>query len=75
MPATPAWPPSSLPRLYVEQPLVQDALLMLDGQQANYLGAVLRLAPGAQVKLFDDRTGEWLSEIVETGKKRITLRI
>jgi 16S rRNA (uracil1498-N3)-methyltransferase len=27
MPATPAWPPASLPRLYVEQPLAQDAAL------------------------------------------------
>lgn len=75
MPATPAWPPSSLPRLYVEQPLAQDALLTLDGQPANYLGAVLRLSAGDEVKLFDDRTGEWLGEIVEAGKKRVTLRI
>jgi 16S rRNA (uracil1498-N3)-methyltransferase len=27
------------------------------------------------VKLFDDRTGEWLAEIVEAGKKRVTLRV
>jgi 16S rRNA (uracil1498-N3)-methyltransferase len=27
------------------------------------------------VKLFDDRTGEWLAEIVDAGKKRVTLRI
>jgi 16S rRNA (uracil1498-N3)-methyltransferase len=75
MPATPAWPPSSLPRLYVEQALGEDFRLTLEGQPANYLAAVLRLAPGAQVKLFDDRTGEWLAEIVEAGKKRVTLRV
>jgi 16S rRNA (uracil1498-N3)-methyltransferase len=75
MPATPAWPPSSLPRLYVAQPLGEDARLTLEGQPANYLAAVLRLAPGAQVKLFDDRTGEWLAEIIEAGKKRVTLRV
>jgi 16S rRNA (uracil1498-N3)-methyltransferase len=75
MPATPAWPPSSLPRLYVDQPLSPGAALTLDGQQANYLSAVMRLGPGAQVKLFDDRTGEWLGEIAEAGKKRVTLRI
>ena len=71
---TPAWPPSSLPRLYVEQALSEGATLTLEGQAANYLGAVLRLEPGAQVKLFDDRTGEWLAQIVEAGKKRVTLR-
>jgi 16S rRNA (uracil1498-N3)-methyltransferase len=73
MPAIPAWPPSSLPRLYVAQLLSEGASLTLDGQQANYLAAVMRLGPGAQVKLFDDRTGEWLAEIVEAGKKRVTL--
>ena len=61
MPATPAWPPASLPRLYVDQPLAEGAALILDGPQANYLSAVMRLGPGAQVKLFDDRTGEWLA--------------
>ena len=75
MPATPAWPPSSLPRLYVDQLLSQDGFVTLDGQQANYLSAVMRLGPGAQVKLFDDRTGEWLGEIAEAGKKRVGLRI
>jgi 16S rRNA (uracil1498-N3)-methyltransferase len=75
MPATPAWPPSSLPRLFVEQTLAEGAQLILDGAPANYLVNVLRLAPGAQVKLFDDRTGEWLAEIAEAGKRRATLGI
>ena len=75
MPATPAWPPSSLPRLFVEETLSDGATLILDGAPANYLGAVLRLTPGAQVKLFDDRTGEWLAQIAEAGKKRVTLAI
>jgi 16S rRNA (uracil1498-N3)-methyltransferase len=75
MPATPAWPPSSLPRLFVDQALAQGAALILEGAPANYLGNVLRLGPGAQVKLFDDRTGEWLAEIAEAGKKRLTLAV
>jgi 16S rRNA (uracil1498-N3)-methyltransferase len=75
LPATPAWPPSSLPRLFVDQPLAEGANLTLDGSSANYLGNVLRLGPNAGVKLFDDRTGEWLAEIVEAGKKRVTLAV
>lgn len=75
MPATPAWPPSSLPRLFVDAPLAHAMRLTLEGPQANYLGAVLRLAAGAQIKLFDDRTGEWLGEIEEAGKRRVLLRI
>jgi len=72
MPATPAWPPSSLPRLFVDQALAGGASVTVDG---NYLAAVLRLGPGDEVKLFDDRSGEWLAEIVEAGKKRVTLRV
>ncbi|HLL29997.1 MAG TPA: RsmE family RNA methyltransferase, partial [Allosphingosinicella sp.] len=75
MPATPAWPPSSLPRLFVEQTLAEGAALTLDGAPANYLANVLRLGSGAQVKLFDDRTGEWLAEISESGRKRVTLTV
>lgn len=75
MPATPAWPPSSLPRLYVEQVLVEGGSVTLEGAPANYLGNVLRLRPGAQVKLFDDRTGEWLAEVAEAGKKKVALAV
>lgn len=72
MPATPAWPPHSLPRLFVDEPLATGAQVTVDG---NYLASVLRLGPGDQVKLFDDSTGEWLAEIVEAGRKRVTLAI
>jgi 16S rRNA (uracil1498-N3)-methyltransferase len=59
----------------VDEPLSVGATLTLDGAPANYLGNVLRLAPGAEIKLFDDRTGEWLAEIAEAGKKRVTLAV
>ncbi|HST36550.1 MAG TPA: 16S rRNA (uracil(1498)-N(3))-methyltransferase [Allosphingosinicella sp.] len=72
MPATPAWPPHSLPRLFVDQPLAEGANVTVEG---TYLGAVLRLGPGDKVKLFDDRSGEWLAEIREAGKKRSTLGV
>jgi 16S rRNA (uracil1498-N3)-methyltransferase len=72
MPATPAWPPHSLPRLFVDQELSEGASVTVEG---TYLGAVLRLAPGDKVKLFDDRSGEWLAKIAQAGKKRATLLI
>ncbi len=75
MPATPAWPPASLPRLFVAEPLAQDAVISLAGPPANYLGNVLRLQPGARVKLFDDRTGEWLAELTDAGRKRVSLTV
>lgn len=72
MVATPAWPPHSLPRLFVDEELSQGVAVTVQG---TYLGAVLRLGAGDRVKLFDDRTGEWLAELVEAGKKRSTLAI
>ena len=75
MPATPAWPPKSLPRLFVRTPLGEGARVELDTAQANYLGNVLRLNEGAELLLFDGRSGEWLARIAEAGKKRMTLAI
>jgi 16S rRNA (uracil1498-N3)-methyltransferase len=73
MPATPAWPPRSLPRLYVETPLAAGVLVELDTAQANYVGNVMRLKEGGQLLLFDGMSGEWLAEVAEAGKKRMRL--
>lgn len=75
MPATPAWPPASTPRLYVEQSLSDGALLSLDGPQANYLANVMRLKAGDPVRLFDDITGEWLAEVTDATRRSISLTI
>ena len=73
MPATPAWPPKSLPRLFVREPLGKAAAIELDPRQANYLGNVLRLNEGAELLLFDGSSGEWLARIAEAGRKRMSL--
>ena len=75
MPATPPWPPRSLPRLFVETPLAEGASVALDGGQANYLGNVMRLGIGAEVLLFDGLDGEWLARVAEVGKKRMALEV
>lgn len=75
MPATPAWPPASTPRLFIDQVLSEGMILPLDGAQANYLGNVMRLKTGDPVRLFDDRTGEWLAEVTDAAKRSITLRL
>ena len=73
MPATPAWPPKSLPRLFVRQALAEGARVDLDSGQVNYLGNVLRLGEGAQLLIFDGESGEWLARIDEATKKRMAL--
>jgi 16S rRNA (uracil1498-N3)-methyltransferase len=75
MPATPAWPPKSLPRLYVPGPLGPGISLELGGSQANYLGNVMRLKVDGQALLFDGASGEWLAKVADAGKKRMTLSI
>ena len=75
MPATPAWPPRSLPRLFVPPPLGGGVLVALDGAQANYLGNVLRLGEGGEVLLFDGVCGEWHATVVEAGRKRMSLAV
>jgi len=75
MPATPSWPPKSLPRLFVREPLDEGATVELDPAQANYLGNVLRLELGASLLVFDGTSGEWLARISATGKKRMSLTI
>lgn len=63
MPATPAWPPKSTPRLFVDQALAVGADVPLDHQQARYFFSVLRMKGGDIVRLFDNRTGEYLASL------------
>ena len=75
MPATPAWPPKSTPRLFVEQPLIEGATLTVSGNSAHYLVGVMRLKEGAPVKLFDDISGEYLAAISHVGKRDLDLTV
>jgi 16S rRNA (uracil1498-N3)-methyltransferase len=75
MPATPAWPPKSLTRLFVRQPLNEGARVELDRAQANYLSNVMRLKEGDQLLLFDGHSGEWLSSIAQAGRKGMVLTV
>ena len=73
--ATPAWPPRSLQRLFVDTPLAAGGLVTVEGPQAHYLANVLRMGAGDQLLLFNGMSGEWLAEIVDAGKKRVTLAV
>ncbi len=75
MPATPAWPPKSLPRLFVRGLLAESTTIDLSSAQANYLGNVMRLGTDDQLLLFDGETGEWLARISDSAKKRMRLQV
>ena len=74
MSATPAWPPKSAPRLFVDEPLTEGADVRVEGNQAHYLGKVMRIAQGDTVILCDNKTGEWAAEVVEAGKRHVLLK-
>lgn len=75
MAATPAWPPKSLVRLFLDGPLAQGAVIDLDRAQANYLGNVMRKGADDQVLLFDGQSGEWLARIIDAGRNRMSLSV
>lgn len=75
MPATPAWPPRSAPRLFVTTELVAGCSLTIEGNQANYLARVMRVQPGDAVVLCDNRTGEWAARVVAAGKREVQLEL
>jgi 16S rRNA (uracil1498-N3)-methyltransferase len=73
MPATPAWPPRSAPRLFVGKPLAEGGQLAVEGNQAHYLARVMRAAAGDIVILCDDITGEWAARVVSVDKREVVL--
>ena len=73
MPATPAWPPRSAPRLFVAAPLAKGAAVSIEGNQAHYLAKVMRVGKGDAVILCDDVTGEWAARVVSAGKREVVL--
>ncbi len=56
-------------RLYVEQPLHEGQQLALPEAAAHYLFAVMRLSAGAQIAVFDGRSGEFTARVQPLGKR------
>ena len=75
MSATPAWPPKSAPRLFVETVLAEGASVVIDGPQAHYLARVMRVGAGDAVMLCDDVSGEWLARVVSVDKRSVALAL
>lgn len=73
MAATPAWPPRSAPRLFVEEPLSAGRTVTITEGQAHYLTRVMRVAVGDAVILCDNITGEWAAIVLSAGKRDIVL--
>jgi 16S rRNA (uracil1498-N3)-methyltransferase len=75
MPATPAWPPNSAPRLFVAGPLALAAALSIDGPQGQYLARVMRVTAGDGIVLCDDLTGAWAARVVAADKRSVSVLV
>jgi len=63
------------PRLFVEELREGVATLRLGAREAHYLGTVLRLRPGARVRPFNPRAGEFEAEIRALGRHDVELAL
>jgi len=62
-------------RLFVTQDLEAGLKFEATPEQAHYLVNVMRLAVGAELRLFNGRDGEWAATLAAAGKRGATLAI
>lgn len=74
MPATPAWPLGSAPRLFVEAALGVNVAIPINGEAAHYLLSVAHVTTGDVVSLFDGTSGEWAARAENLRKHALVLR-
>lgn len=75
MTATPAWPLNSLPRLFIDEKLSVEQGVTIDGQAFHYLCRVMRRTIGDQIKCFDNRSGEYLAQIMGVDKRKCEIML
>jgi 16S rRNA (uracil1498-N3)-methyltransferase len=67
--------PAGKVRLFVEAPLAAGAEIALAREQAHYLFSVMRLGPGASLRVFNGADGEWRAEVAAAGRQaRLAVR-
>ena len=62
-------------RLYLDHALAPGQTVPLSRHQAHYLFAVMRLPVGAELLVFDGRSGEYAARVAEAGKRAGALEI
>uniref|UniRef100_Q0HRE1 Ribosomal RNA small subunit methyltransferase E n=1 Tax=Shewanella sp. (strain MR-7) TaxID=60481 RepID=Q0HRE1_SHESR len=64
-----------VPRIYQPQPLAVNQQLNLDEDGAAHIGKVLRMGSGEHISLFNGNGNDYLAEIVDAGKKSVTVKV
>ena len=66
---------STSPRLFVDADLTGGATIMLPPPASHYLTQVMRRIAGDDVRLFDDRSGEWHARVVTPHRKATVVEL
>ena len=64
-----------IPRLYLPQPLVPGETLVLNDQAAHHVKQVLRLGPGAAIRVFDGDGSEHHASLLVVQRTGVTVEI
>jgi 16S rRNA (uracil1498-N3)-methyltransferase len=66
-----------LPRFFAPEASASgtDQVIELPDDEAAHSSRVLRLAPGAAVRVFDGKGLEWQGQVAESSKRRVTVRL
>ncbi|GCF89859.1 16S rRNA (uracil(1498)-N(3))-methyltransferase [Shewanella sp. SW36] len=64
-----------VPRIYQPQPLAINQQLNLDEDGTAHIGKVLRMGNGEHISLFNGDGNDYLAEIVDAGKKHVTVKL
>lgn len=65
----------SMPRLYLNHPLLEKTIILLNLEQSHYLAHVLRQNVGDNLSVFNSQDGEWLAKIHQIAKKHVCIEI
>jgi 16S rRNA (uracil1498-N3)-methyltransferase len=63
------------PRFYVPEAEREESAIELPQDEAAHLTRVLRLRPGARVRVFNGRGSEWEAEVEDVSRQRVSLRL
>ncbi len=64
-----------IPRVYVNQDLIESDHVTLDDGALHYLKNVMRVKTGDKIRMFNGRTGEFVGRIEESRKKAIGVTV
>lgn len=65
----------TVPRLFMDEPLMAGGEVVLGLDRTHYLGRVLRLGAGDGLRLFNARDGEWAAVLRTMDRRTATVRL